>query len=77
MRTLQDLYEQIRGDDEKKRAFVEAMGAGTAEDLLDLSAPVAAGAAPGLYAATVAGLAPGRTWYFAPVGSDTCIRDCC
>ena len=34
MRTLQDFYEQIRGDDEKKRAFVEAMGAGTAEDLL-------------------------------------------
>jgi len=43
---------------------------GTAEDLLDLSAPVAAGAAPGLYAATVAGLAPGRTWYFAPVASN-------
>lgn len=40
---------------------------GMAEDTLDLSAPVATGATPGLYAVTVSGLAPGRTWFFAPV----------
>ncbi|MBQ9726770.1 MAG: hypothetical protein IJV65_04615, partial [Kiritimatiellae bacterium] len=42
---------------------------GMAEDALDLSAPVATGAAPGLYSATVSGLAPGRTWFLAPVAS--------
>jgi len=43
---------------------------GTAPDTLDLSASVAAGASPGLYTATVSGLAGGKTWYFAPVASN-------
>jgi hypothetical protein len=43
---------------------------GMAEDTLDLSAPVATGAAPGLYTTAVSGLAPGRTWFFAPVASN-------
>ena len=43
---------------------------GMAEDALDLSAPVATGATPGLHSVTVSGLAPGRTWFFAPVASN-------
>ena len=43
---------------------------GMAADALDLSAPVATGAARGLHAATVSGLEPGRTWFFAPVASN-------
>ena len=34
MNTLQKYYEKIKEDDEKKRAFVEAMRAGKAEDFL-------------------------------------------
>ena len=34
MRTLQELYDQIKGDDEQKGAFVEAMRAGHATDFL-------------------------------------------
>ncbi|MBQ6926379.1 MAG: hypothetical protein IJQ73_17215, partial [Kiritimatiellae bacterium] len=44
---------------------------GLAPDALTLSQAVSAGAAPGTYAATVAGLAAGQTWYFAPVVGTT------
>ena len=44
---------------------------GTSPESLPLSAPVASGAGPGLFAATVSGLAPGRTWYFTPVANST------
>ena len=35
MKTLQDLYEEIKGDDKQKRAFVEAMKAGAVRDFLE------------------------------------------
>ena len=43
---------------------------GMAADTLDLSAPIATGAERGLHSATVSGLEPGRTWFFAPVASN-------
>ena len=40
---------------------------GPSADRMTLSAPVATGAAPGTFAATLSGLAPGSTWSVAPV----------
>lgn len=34
MKTLQELYDEVKGNDALKKAFVEAMRAGTAEDFL-------------------------------------------